>query len=121
MDITSIHNHKGIIQSIDGLVGLSIFSIAFIVLISSYAEFGYTSNSTISSTYQYILKEVNMQHTIYTLENSNTSIQNFKQIMKKSGYNYSVMQIKHDATFSQNSPIKRIVVIEGKMYSVWVN
>lgn len=121
MKNTDTRNYKGLIQSIDGLIGLSIFSVAFIVLISSYAEFGYSSNSSISLTSQYISKEANMQHTIYMLENSDSSLQNFEMVMEKSGYDYSIIGIKQNTISDQNSLIKRIVVVKGKMYYVWVN
>ncbi len=116
-----IHKYKGIVQSIDGLIGLSIFSIAFIMLISTYMEFGYSSNSSLSYIRQYISKESNMQHTIHILEDSDSTFQNFRTIMQKSGYGYSLIKLGHYGIVDQKSFIRRMVVVDGRIYVMWVN
>ncbi len=109
---------KGIIQEIDGLVGLTLFSTIFVGLLFAYAEFGNSAGLGIASLQTYISDESAAQHVLYILEGSNASTNYFDETMDSSGYRYALLDLNNSPHLS--GTMGRIAVIQGKMYVVEV-
>lgn len=110
---------RGVIQEIDGLVGVVLFSVAFVGLLFAYSEFGNSATTGMINLQGYISRESAAQHTLYTIEGSDVSMDYFDNTMNGLGYGYVPLDIGNRSYHL--GAMERIAVVQGRMYIVEVN
>lgn len=112
---------RGMITGIDGMVGIYIFSIFGIVLLTIYAQAVNSSGTSVMLSYARLKSELSMQHTLYIIDNSDQTLPDILGASNMPVYNY--VRIGPDLAIPvyNRSMMDRIAVSDGRLYIISVN